>query len=368
VIIPHYLGNVLFRCVECIERTGAGCAFEVIVVDDQPRDDGSIARALAAFPRTRVAKTHGAHGFGAACNAGIRAARGQYFVILNNDVEVAPGSLDAFVGAAVADPTIGIVQGKIRCIRDPTRFDYSGAAGGLIDWLGFPFALGRVFEDIEEDLGQYDTSRGIFWAVGSGLLVRRSCLEAVGLFDEDFYMHMEEIDLAWRVQLAGFRVVSCPAAVIYHWNGFTLRQGCFRKAFLNHRNNLVLLTKNLPATRLAAVVPLRIGLAIATIVYGVLRRDWRRPLASLLGMLWVFIHIRAVLQRRFAARATRQIPDEVVLRRMYPRSVVLDHFIRGRDVATIMAGTAIPTAAIRSPRAAAPKSVTPALEATLARR
>ena len=361
VVIPHYLGDVVSRCLHSIARAPSAASFEVIVVDDQPRDDGSIARATSSFPELRVTKTHGGHGFGAACNAGIRAARGKYLAILNNDVEVAPGWLDALVSAAEADPKIGILQAKIRSLRNHGQFDYSGAAGGMIDWLGFPFAVGRVFDEIEEDRGQHDAPRDIFWAVGSAFLIRRSCLELAGLFDERFYMHMEEIDLAWRVQLAGFRVVSCPAAVAHHWNGFSLRQGCFRKAFLNHRNNLVLLLKNLPAGRLAIVMPARIGLELATIVYGLLRRDWRHPLAAILGMLWVLCHVGQVLRRRQEARQARRVPDKVVLQRMHPRSIVVDHFLGGMTAAAIAGSAATarrPVVPSRS-RSVAPSRVQP---------
>jgi GT2 family glycosyltransferase len=345
VVIPHYLGDVVSRCLRSLLSAPTSASFEVIVVDDQPHDDGSLGRVRAAFPGTRVTKTQGRHGFGAACNAGIRIARGRYLVILNNDVEVAPGLIDAFVRGAEADPSIGILQAKVLSLRDPRRFDYSGAAGGLIDWLGFPFALGRVFDAIEEDRGQYDAPCEIFWAVGTALLIRRSCLNITGLFDEAFYMHMEEIDLAWRAQLAGFRVVSCPSAVAYHWNGFSLRQGCFRKAFLNHRNNIALLLKNLPWCRLAWTLPLRFLLMFGVVLLVVVRRDWKQPLAAALGMLWVFIHIASILQRRSQARSTRQLSDAFVLKRMHPRSIVVDYFVRRKNVHAIAT-----TSARRRPR------------------
>jgi GT2 family glycosyltransferase len=339
VIIPHYLGDVVSRCLDSIARVPCATSFEIIIVDDQPRDDGSIGRAVAAFPGTRVTKTHGSHGFGAACNAGIRAARGQYLAILNNDVEVAPGWLDALVSAADSDETIGLLQAKIRSLHNREQFDYSGAAGGLIDWLGFPFAIGRVFGEIEKDCGQHDMAREIFWAVGSALLIRRSCLDRAGLFDEAFYMHMEEIDLAWRVQLAGFRVVSCPSAIVYHWNGFSLRQDSFKKAYLNHRNSLVLLLKNLPARRLATILPLRVGLDFATLLYGLLRRDWKQPVAAVVAILWVLVRLPTVFQRRQEARTRRRVSDEVVLARMRPRSVVVDHFVRRFPASKIAAAT-----------------------------
>jgi GT2 family glycosyltransferase len=311
-------------------RASASVSFEVIVVDDQPRDDGSIGAATALFPGVRVAKTTDRHGFGAACNAGIAVARGRYIAILNNDVEVAPGWLDALVAAADAHPTVGILQAKILSLHDRTRFDYSGAAGGMIDWLGYPYALGRVFDDIEVDHGQYDEPCEIFWAVGSAMLITRACLDRVGGFDESFFMHMEEMDLAWRAQLAGFQVRSCPAAVVYHHNGYTLQPRSFRKAYLNHRNSLVILLKNLPLSHLLWHLPIRVGMELMTAIYGLVRRDWKHPVAALAGLLWLVGHLPTVLRRRFAARRTRIVPDRQVLSRMYPRSIVVEHFAFGR--------------------------------------
>jgi GT2 family glycosyltransferase len=328
VIIPHYLGDVVSRCLHSIARAPSAVSFEVIVVDDQPHDDGSLSRARAAFPALRVAKTHGRHGFGTACNAGLAVARGKYLALLNNDAVVAQGWLEPLVDAAERDPGVGVLQAKIRSLQHPERFDYSGAAGGLMDWLGFPFALGRVFDAIEKDHGQYDRPRDIFWAVGCALFIRRSALEVTGGFDESFYMHMEEIDLCWRMHAAGFRVRSCPASVIYHENGHSLKQGSFKKAYLNHRNNLVLLLKNMPWSRLVWVLPVRLILIGAVAVLGIMRRDLLQPLAAVLGAAWVLVHTVGILRRRRLSRAARTVPDAAVLDQLQPSAIVIDHFVR----------------------------------------
>ena len=159
MIIPHYLGDVLSACVRSVHTNTQGIAFEVIVVDDGPHDDGSVARVIAEFPDVRVKKSRGGGGFGAACNVGIAAARGRYLAILNNDVEVAPGWMRGFLAAAEADPAVGVFQAKLRSIHDRRRFDYSGGAGGLIDRLGYPLALGRVFDSMDIDSGQNDPAQ-----------------------------------------------------------------------------------------------------------------------------------------------------------------------------------------------------------------
>jgi GT2 family glycosyltransferase len=334
IIIPHYLGDVLSDCLKHIFAANPGPSVEVIVVDDQPRVDGSIACARAAFPSIRIVKTSDRHGFGAACNAGLLIARGKYVAILNNDALVAPDWLEPLIAAGEANPEVGVFQAKIRSHQHPERFDYSGAAGGMMDLLGFPFAFGRMFDAIEEDRGQYDVPRDIFWAVGTGMFIRRSCLEATGAFDEAFYMHMEEIDLCWRMRLAGFRVRSCPKSVIYHRNGFTLKPGSFRKAYLNHRNNVVLLLKNLPWSRVAWVLPLRVLLLAALALFGLMRRDWKHPLAAALGVTCVGVRALSILRRRAIARRVRRVPDSDVLAALHPGSIVMSHFVLGASTAS----------------------------------
>jgi GT2 family glycosyltransferase len=298
LVIPHYLGDVLSRCVRSVVLNTDLSHVEVIVANDQPRDDGSIVRAIAILPSLRVVDVGGGRGFGAAVNAGIRAARSPLVFLLNNDAEVTPGWLPPMLDAAAEHPTAAVFQPKVRSLQEPGRFDYGGAAGGMIDALGYPYALGRRFGRIEIDHGQYDDPREIHWAVGGAMLLRKRITTEIGLFDEDFYMHMEEIDLCWRLRRAGWTIRSVPNSVVLHEGGHTLRPDSWAKVWLNHRNNWVLLIKNLSRAQLAWILPLRYFLVLPTIIYGVVKVNWRHPAAAVLAPMWIAWNVRAILNRR----------------------------------------------------------------------
>jgi len=317
IVVPHYRGPILLDCLESVYSHTQG-AFELIVVDDG--GDGSAEEAKARFPRVRLISNPHNLGFAASCNRGMLAAEGRYFVLLNNDVEVSPGWLDVLLTFAESHPKVGACQPKIRSLLDRTRFDYAGAAGGLMDLLGYPYCLGRVFHLIEEDRGQYDTPVPIFWASGTALFLKREAVEEVGGLDEEFFMHMEEIDLCWRLHRAGWEVWSVPASVVYHRSGWSLPHS-FRKMYLNHRNNLVLLLKNYDLPSLLALFPLRVLLEVLTVLRAPLEEP-ERSLAALLGMLWVSINIRDIARRRKGAWRVRKVPDDRLRRRLSAQSIL----------------------------------------------
>ncbi|MDP6779210.1 MAG: glycosyltransferase family 2 protein [Candidatus Latescibacteria bacterium] len=340
IVIPHWLGDVLSTCLETVYERTRGVEFEVIVANDQPYDDGSLGRARERFPEIRIVKVGGGRGMGAGCNRGMEVAEGRYAMLLNNDVEVAEGWLPPLLDAAEGDRRIGVCQPKVLSLRDRTRFDYGGAAGGMIDTLGYTFCLGRMFEHVEQDHGQYDAHRDIFWAVGGAMLVRMSCLERTGLMDEAFYMHNEEIDLCWRMHLAGYRIVSVPRSTVYHYGGWSLEAESYKKAYCNHRNQLVMVLKNLSAERLIWAFPARAVFEMATVALGVLRGDWKHPVAALAGLLWVLTHPLEVLRRRREAQRSRAVPDAVISRQMYRGSIVYAYFIRGiRTASSLLRAT-----------------------------
>ncbi len=333
IIVAHYLDDILSGCLRAIYERTQGVSFEVIVADDQPYDDGSLGRALQRFPDIRVVKTGGGNGtptrgMAAGYNRGLEVARGRYAMLMNNDVEVSTGWLEALVAAAEADEGIGACQPKVLSAREPKRFDDGGAAGGMMDVLGYPFCLGRVFDTVEEDEGQYDSSRDLFWALGGAVFIRMSCLEKTGRMDEAFYMHMEEIDLCWRLHLAGFRVVSVPRSVVYHYGGWSLGTERFVRVYLKQRNNLVMVLKNWSAGRLLWIFPLRVCLELCTLL-AIFKGDWKHPAAALGGLLWVFTHPLNILRRRREAQRFRTVSDGEVAAKMYRGSVVFQYFVKG---------------------------------------
>ena len=338
VIIPHYLGDVLLSCLESLYDRTQDVEFEVIVADDQPYEDGSLSRAVERFPGIRVVRTSSGPrrslGLGVGCNRGLEIARGRYAMLLNNDVEVCEGWCEPLIEALESDETVGACQPKVLSLRDRETFDYGGAAGGLMDGLGFTYCLGRVFDTVERDRHQYDEPRDIFWAVGGACFLRVDVAREVGLLDEAYYMHMEEIDLCWRLQLAGFRIRSVPSSVVYHYGGWSLKSESFRKAYLNHRNQLAMLLKNLSLLRLAWVLPLRILLTLGTLPLGVIKQDWKQPAAFLGGLAWICVRPLHIIERRAEAQRARRISDKILATRMHPGSIALQYFLRGKKTAT----------------------------------
>ena len=329
VIIPHYLGDVLSECLGFIYERTQGIPFEVIVADDQPHDDGSLERALSRYPKMRVVKTGGGKGMGAGCNRGLEAARGQFAMLLNNDVEVSEGWLQPLVDTMGRDERVAACQPKVLSMQDRSRFDYGGAAGGMIDLLGYTFCLGRILETVEADLGQYDDSREIFWAIGGALFVRMTCVDQIGLMDEEFHMHMEEIDWCWRFHLAGYKIVSAPDAVVYHYGGWTLQENSLRKAYFNHRNQVVMVLKNVSLERLFWTFPARVCMEIGSVLLTALRGDWKHPLASLGGLIWIVTHPLNILNRRRVSQAVRKVTDADVSKSMYRGSIAIQYFLKG---------------------------------------
>jgi GT2 family glycosyltransferase len=229
---------------------------EIIVADNGSTDD-SLAFLRTGFPSLRVIALERNFGFAGGYNRALRQVKADYFVLLNSDVEVTPGWLEPMVTLLEGEREIAACQPKILSHSRRDEFEYAGGAGGWIDRYGYPFSKGRVFDVCEKDKGQYDQQEPIFWASGASLFIRSSVFFECGGFDEYFFAHQEEIDLCWRMQLAGHRIFSCPASVVYHVGGGTLPRGRSLKTYLNFRNNRIMMSKNLPWQKKIWLMPAR---------------------------------------------------------------------------------------------------------------
>lgn len=339
IIIPHCNGwDLLDRCLASLAASGdRDCSVHLV---DNGSTDGSPARARAKYPNVEIIAAGKNLGFAGGCNLGIRSTFGEYVALLNNDTEVAPGWLDRLARAMDADQYIAAAQPKILWLKERHTFDYSGGAGGLMDAFGYPYCRGRLFQTLERDEGQYDDSPpDIFWASGSASVFRRSALEAVGLLDEDFFMHMEEIDLCWRLHLAGFRVVSVPGAVVYHLSGGSLPAGDFRKMYLNHRNSLLMLLKNYSPGSIAWAWPARLALEGMSLAKALASRDWQWARAIVAAGCWTMEHYVAIVGKRREVQRLRKVDDRAVLARMQRRSAALAYFLGGRRTAGELEGS-----------------------------
>jgi hypothetical protein len=218
--------------------------YKVIVADNASTDD-SLLLLKEKFPTVALIELPENYGFAGGYNEALKQVEADYYVLLNSDVEVTPGWLQPIITLLEQNATAAACQPKILAWHQKDTFEYAGGAGGWIDSFGYPFARGRIFDVCEKDNGQYNTVQKVFWASGAALVIRSKVFHQLKGFDPYFFAHMEEIDLCWRMQLAGYDVFCQPASVVYHVGGGTLPQGNSRKTFLNFRNNLVMLAKNL---------------------------------------------------------------------------------------------------------------------------
>ncbi len=217
-----------------------------IIVADNASTDGSVELVREKFPLVEIIINEENEGFAKGYNSALKQIDSPYYVLLNSDVEVTPGWIENIVALMENDGAIAACQPKILSYNQKSKFEYAGACGGWIDKFGYPFARGRVFDTCEKDEGQYDIATRCFWASGAALFLRSSAFREVDGFDEFFFAHQEEIDLCWRLQHKGYSIYCEPASTVYHVGGGTLPVGNKRKVFLNFRNNLIMMRKNLP--------------------------------------------------------------------------------------------------------------------------
>lgn len=227
----------------------------VIVADNASTDDS--VEVVKQIRGAEVLLLDKNYGFAEGYNQALKKVQADYFVLLNSDVEVTERWIDPIIALMESDKQIAACQPKILSYRQKERFEYAGASGGWIDVFGYPFSRGRLFDDCERDKGQYDDTAEVFWATGAAMFVRASVFNELKGFDGFFFAHMEEIDLCWRMQLAGYKIECCPASVVYHVGGGTLPKGNPGKVFLNFRNNIIMLCKNLTWQEKIWKLPLR---------------------------------------------------------------------------------------------------------------
>ena len=274
------------------------------------------------------------HGFARGYNQAIREVKSKYIALLNSDVEMEEDWVEPLIKILDEDPEVGIVQPKVLAQKDKLRFEYAGAAGGLMDSLGYPFCRGRLFETVELDQGQYQDQVEIFWSSGAAMIIRRELFDKLGGFDPNYFAHHEEIDLCWRVKKAGYKIVCCPEVAVYHLGGGTLEYAQPRKAYLNFRNNLATLYKNERTSVLVWKLPLRLMLDIVAATRFALQFKWAsswaifRAIGSFFRNILVFYDhrrkYRSLIQSNFQSKKSNEGPGK------YKGSIVWDYFIAGK--------------------------------------
>lgn len=298
-----------------------------IIVADNGSTDNSLQILQESFPEVNILDLKQNYGFARGYNEALKQIEADYFVILNSDVEVTRGWLNAPLLLMDADATIAAIQPKILSYNQKTHFEYAGAAGGFIDCFGFPFCRGRIFNELEEDCGQYDQTTDIFWGSGACLFIRADLYRELGGFDADFWAHMEEIDLCWRLKNKGFRIVYCPESTVFHLGGGSLPYSSPRKLYLNFRNNLWLLYKNLPSDKLFRILFIRMfldGLAALKLLA-------EFNLNGIKSVLKAHLHFYGSLSILSQKRKQTRPPKKTNLpKEMLRKSIVFQFYIRKR--------------------------------------
>ena len=296
-----------------------------VIVADNASTDGSIDLVKDSFPSVDCLYNLTNEGFAGGYNWALKHVQADYYVLLNSDVEVTPGWIEPIIACMEKDFRIAACQPKLLSYHQPHLFEYAGAAGGWIDQLGYPFSRGRVFDVCETDQGQYDQPEPVFWASGAAMFVRASVYHEMGGLDAGFFAHQEEIDLCWRMQLAGYTIMSCPASVVYHVGGGTLPRGG-RKVFLNFRNNLLMLNKNLPLSEKLWKLPVRFGLDAISAWKGLLTGDLAF-FTAIMKAHWAVVKIWLMGKSEKNHRVKKPMKS---LQGVYSGTIVWDYFINKR--------------------------------------
>ena len=321
VVILNYNGRKFLE--EFLPNVIANCDLATTEIDvaDNASEDDSVALMRERFPEIRLIENGSNGGFATGYNLALRQVEAQYYVLLNSDIEVTPHWIEPVIELMDAHPEIAACQPKILSYYNKCQFEYAGASGGFIDQYGYPFCRGRVFQNLEDDKGQYDDPCEVFWATGACMFVRADLYHQVGGLDDSFFAHMEEIDLCWRLKNLGHKVYCCPQSKVYHIGGGTLPKNSPRKTYLNFRNNLSLLVKNLPKNRVRR-----------TILYRILL-DWVAAFKFLIegcpkDFRMVFKAHRDFYKRIPALRAQRSQSNHQLVSCVYKRNIVFDSILR----------------------------------------
>jgi GT2 family glycosyltransferase len=228
-----------------------------IYIADNNSNDGSVNFLKINYPQVKIIQNPANEGFAKGYNDALKSIKAEYYILLNSDIEVTRNWIEPVISFMDKNPNVAACQPKIKSYDKRDFFEHAGAAGGFIDFFGYPFCRGRIFNHVEKDVGQYDDIKEIFWATGACLFIRAEKFHEAGGFDPEYFAHMEEIDLCWKLKNSGNKIFYIPASTVYHVGGGTLSYKSPKKTFLNFRNSLSTLYKNLPAPKSIFIILVR---------------------------------------------------------------------------------------------------------------
>ncbi len=303
-----------------------------IIVADNGSTDDSVAFLAQHYPAIEIIRLERNYGFAEGYNRALEQVDAEFFILLNSDVEVTAGWVEPLVATLTNNRSVAAVAPKLRSYGNRDHFEYAGAAGGYIDILGYPFCRGRILSTLEQDKGQYDTAQEVFWASGAAFCCRADVFRMLGGFDADFFAHMEEIDLCWRMQLQGYKIMVEPHSTVYHLGGGTMPNESPRKLYLNYRNNLSMLFKCAPTwQRILVAVARPVADMLSALIY-LLRGDKALAKATIEAYRDFFALHGELNKKRKAVRSACKAESD----RIYRGSIVLRYAVGKRFFGNLM--------------------------------
>lgn len=322
VVILNYNGAELLKqfLPSVIQHTPSWCR---IIVADNASTDQSLEVLQVAFPHIERIELKQNKGFAGGYNQALKQVNAEYYILLNSDIEVTGNWVDPVINFLDQNAQVAACQPKIKSYHHKEYFEHAGGAGGYIDFLGYPFCRGRIFEQTEKDTHQYDDIAEVFWASGAAMFIRSKVFHQMDGFDETFFAHMEEIDMCWRIKRSGHQIFYIPQSVVYHVGGGTLHKSNPRKTYLNFRNNLIMLFKNLQSDSIKQVFFVRLFLdklaALRFLFSGQPKDAW----AVVKAYAFIISHFGRLKQQR-----KKSVMPFVKVFGIYHRSIVAEHFLR----------------------------------------
>jgi len=326
VVILNWNGEALLKKFLPIVIQNSQSENVEVFVADNASSDGSIALLQNEFPEVGIVELDKNYGFAGGYNKALDQIDADYFMLLNSDVAPKANWLPPLIEAMDADPDLGACMPKVKDYKAPEMFEYAGASGGYIDVFGYPFCRGRILNHIEKDEGQYNEPLSVFWATGAALMIRAELYKQTNGLDESFFAHMEEIDLCWRIKNLGYLIKVLPSSEVLHVGGATLSQLNARKTYLNFRNNLIMLVKNLPQNRLFIILFVRMVLDGVAGLHFVLKGEMKHFWAVLRAHFSFYHRLPNAIRQRKKLNAIRLVKHH---KEIYPQSVIWAFYVKG---------------------------------------
>ena len=295
-----------------------------IWVADNNSSDGSVELLRNNFPEVNLIINEVNGGYATGYNLALRQIKAEYYVLLNSDIEVTDNWIEPVIELMESDKNIAACQPKILSFYEKEKFEYAGASGGFIDKYGYPFCRGRLFQSLETDNGQYNDAVEVFWASGACMFIRANLFHKYGGLDDDFFAHMEEIDLCWRLKNYGHKIMVCPSSTVFHVGGGTLPKNSPRKTYLNFRNNFSLLYKNLPSNKLFQVFALRLLLDGVAGLKFLSEGGFQDFLAVIKAHFYFYRNIGKLRNKRKKLKQGK-------VSQIYDGNIVIEHYLRRKS-------------------------------------